>query len=76
LKWLILAQCGQTAISTSGLKMLNSIVKWLIGQRWLVAIAAIIIILWGIGVLMQMPLNVLPVFAPPQVKIPRFITSN
>ncbi|HEY9710125.1 MAG TPA: efflux RND transporter permease subunit [Oculatellaceae cyanobacterium] len=49
--------------------MLNSIVKWSIAQRWLVVIASIIISLWGFRVLTQMPLDVFPAFAPPQVEI-------
>lgn len=56
--------------------MLNSIVKWSIAQRWLVVIASILITLWGFRVLAQMPLDVFPSFAPPQVEIqnrcPRF----
>ncbi|MFB2920690.1 efflux RND transporter permease subunit [Aerosakkonema funiforme] len=49
--------------------MLNSIVKWSIAQRWLVVIASILISLWGFRVLTQMPLDVFPNFAPPQVEI-------
>ncbi|MEI6379363.1 MAG: efflux RND transporter permease subunit [Cyanobacteriota bacterium ELA615] len=49
--------------------MLNAIVKWSIKQRWLVLIASIIITLWGIRVTSQMPLDVFPSFAPPQVEI-------
>lgn len=49
--------------------MLNTIVKWSITQRWLVVIASILIILWGIRVVTQMPLDVFPSFAPPQVEI-------
>jgi len=49
--------------------MLNSIVKWSIAQRWLVVIASIVISLWGLRVLTQMPLDVFPSFAPPQVEI-------
>jgi len=49
--------------------MLNTIVKWSIAQRWLVAIAAILITLWGIQVVTQMPLDVFPSFAPPSVEI-------
>lgn len=49
--------------------MLNSIVKWSIAQRWLVVIASIVISLWGFRVLTQMPLDVFPNFAPPQVEI-------
>ena len=49
--------------------MLNSIVKWSIAQRWLVVLAAILISFWGFRTLTQMPLDVLPDFAPPQVEI-------
>lgn len=49
--------------------MLNYIVKWSIAQRWLVVIASIIISLWGFRVLTEMPLDVFPNFAPPQVEI-------
>lgn len=49
--------------------MLNSIVKWSIAQRWLVVLACILISLWGFRVLTQMPLDVFPSFAPPQVEI-------
>ncbi|AFZ10640.1 efflux RND transporter permease subunit [Microcoleus sp. F8-D3] len=49
--------------------MLNSIVKWSIAQRWVIVIASILISLWGFRVLTQMPLDVFPSFAPPQVEI-------
>lgn len=49
--------------------MLNTVIKWSIAQRWLVVIASIIISLWGFRVLGQMPLDVFPSFAPPQVEI-------
>jgi Cu/Ag efflux pump CusA len=49
--------------------MLNSIVRWSIAQRWLVVIACILISLWGLRVITQMPLDVFPAFAPPQVEI-------
>lgn len=49
--------------------MLNSIVKWSIAQRWMVVLASILISLWGMRVLTQMPLDVFPNFAPPQVEI-------
>ncbi|QLE46122.1 efflux RND transporter permease subunit (plasmid) [Nostoc sp. C052] len=49
--------------------MLNSIVKWSIAQRWLIVIASILISLWGLRVITQMPLDVFPAFAPPQVEI-------
>jgi CzcA family heavy metal efflux pump len=49
--------------------MLNTVVKWSIAQRWLVVIASVLIALWGVRVLTQMPLDVFPNFAPPQVEI-------
>lgn len=49
--------------------LLNGIVKWSITQRWLVVIACILISLWGLRVITQMPLDVFPAFAPPQVEI-------
>jgi CzcA family heavy metal efflux pump len=49
--------------------MLDLIVKWSIAQRWLVVMASIVISLWGLQVLTQMPLDVFPNFAPPQVEI-------
>ena len=49
--------------------MLNQIVKWSIAQRWLIVIASLLISLWGWRVLGQMPLDVFPSFAPPQVEI-------
>ncbi|NUN66777.1 efflux RND transporter permease subunit (plasmid) [Pseudanabaena biceps] len=49
--------------------MLNAVVKWSIAQRWLVVIASILILIWGFRVLTQMPLDVFPNFAPPQVEI-------
>jgi CzcA family heavy metal efflux pump len=49
--------------------MLNSIVKWSISQRWLVVIISLVISIWGFRVLTQMPLDVFPNFAPPQVEI-------
>ncbi|MBD0345029.1 MAG: efflux RND transporter permease subunit [Coleofasciculus sp. Co-bin14] len=49
--------------------MLNSILKWSIVQRWLVVVGAIIVTVLGIYNLTQMPLDVFPSFAPPQVEI-------
>ncbi|MGB3236941.1 MAG: efflux RND transporter permease subunit, partial [Geitlerinemataceae cyanobacterium] len=49
--------------------MLNSILKWSIAQRWLVVIGAIIVTILGIRTVSQMPLDVFPNFAPPQVEI-------
>ena len=49
--------------------MLNSILKWSIARRWFVVIGAIIVALWGLFVIREMPLDVIPSFAPPQVQI-------
>jgi CzcA family heavy metal efflux pump len=49
--------------------MLNTIVRWSIAQRWIIVLASVLISLWGFRVLTQMPLDVFPSFAPPQVEI-------
>ncbi|KKD35094.1 CusA/CzcA family heavy metal efflux RND transporter [Limnoraphis robusta] len=49
--------------------MLDNILKWSITQRWLVVIGAIIVTIWGIHTVSNMPLDVFPNFAPPQVEI-------
>jgi len=49
--------------------MLNSILKWSIVRRWLVVLGAVIVTVLGIYNLRQMPLDVFPNFAPPQVEI-------
>jgi CzcA family heavy metal efflux pump len=49
--------------------MLGNIVKWVISRRWLVVLATVIVSLWTVYVIPQMPLDVLPAFAPPQVEI-------
>lgn len=49
--------------------MLNAILKWSIVQRWLIVLGAIIVTVLGIYNLTQMPLDVFPNFAPPQVEI-------
>jgi CzcA family heavy metal efflux pump len=49
--------------------MLNAILKWSIVQRWLVVIGAIVVTVLGAYNLTQMPLDVFPDFAPPQVEI-------
>jgi CzcA family heavy metal efflux pump len=49
--------------------MLGNIVKWVINRRWLVVLATVTISLWTLYVIPQMPLDVLPAFAPPQVEI-------
>ncbi|MUG93367.1 CusA/CzcA family heavy metal efflux RND transporter [Scytonema sp. UIC 10036] len=49
--------------------MLSAIIKWAIARRWLVILGAIIITLWIFQTIIQMPLDVFPSFAPPQVEI-------
>lgn len=49
--------------------LLNQILKTSIAQRWFIVIAAIGITIWGIISVSQMPLDVFPEFAPPQVDI-------
>ena len=49
--------------------MFNRILNWSIAQRWTVIVAAFVISLWGIITLSQMPLDVFPPFAPPQVDV-------
>lgn len=48
---------------------MNTLLKWSIAQRWIVVIASVLITIWGIFVVMQMPLDVIPSFAPPQVQV-------
>ncbi len=47
----------------------NQILKTSIVQRWLIVISALLITLWGVFSITQMPLDVFPEFAPPQVDI-------
>ncbi|MBP0003939.1 MAG: efflux RND transporter permease subunit [Cyanobacteria bacterium SBC] len=49
--------------------ILDRILKWSILQRWLVVCGAIFASVWGIFSISQMPLDVFPEFAPPQVEI-------
>ncbi|BDA75818.1 heavy metal efflux pump, CzcA family (plasmid) [Calothrix sp. PCC 7716] len=49
--------------------MLSNIVRWVIDRRWLVVLATVIVSFWTLYVIPQMPLDVLPSFAPPQVEI-------
>lgn len=49
--------------------MLNAILKWSIVRRWLVVLGAIAVTVLGVYNLTQMPLDVFPDFAPPQVEI-------
>lgn len=49
--------------------MLGAVVQWVINRRWLVLIATVLITLWTFRAIPQMPLDVFPAFAPPQVEI-------
>ncbi|MGB8700394.1 MAG: efflux RND transporter permease subunit [Thermosynechococcaceae cyanobacterium] len=49
--------------------MLNAILKWAIARRWLVVLGTLLLVLWIGRTVTQMPLDVLPAFAPPQVEI-------
>jgi CzcA family heavy metal efflux pump len=49
--------------------MLNAILKWAITRRWLVVLGSLLLMLWIGRTVPQMPLDVLPAFAPPQVEI-------
>ena len=49
--------------------MLSAIIKWAIARRWLVILGAIIVTIWIFRTIIQMPLDVFPSFAPPQVEI-------
>jgi CzcA family heavy metal efflux pump len=49
--------------------MLSDVVKGVIARRWLVVIATVLLCLWTLRVVPQMPLDVFPAFAPPQVEI-------
>ncbi|MEB3231756.1 MAG: efflux RND transporter permease subunit [Leptolyngbyaceae bacterium] len=49
--------------------ILNQILKNAIAQRWLIVIGAIGVTFWGVFSVTQMPLDVFPPFAPPQVDI-------
>lgn len=49
--------------------MLNTILQWSIVRRWIVVISAIVVTCLGAYNLTQMPLDVFPDFAPPQVEI-------
>ncbi|NJR74449.1 MAG: efflux RND transporter permease subunit, partial [Scytonema sp. CRU_2_7] len=49
--------------------MLSAIIKWAIARRWLVILGTIVITIWIFRTIIQMPLDVFPSFAPPQVEI-------
>jgi cation efflux system protein involved in nickel and cobalt tolerance len=48
---------------------LNQTLKNSIAQRWLIVTCAILVTVWGVFTITQMPLDVFPEFAPPQVDI-------
>ncbi len=49
--------------------LLNQTLKNSIAQRWFIVVAAILVTVWGVITVTQMPLDVFPEFAPPQVDI-------
>ncbi|MBD2772330.1 efflux RND transporter permease subunit [Iningainema tapete] len=49
--------------------MLSAVIKWAIARRWLVILGAIVVTFWIFQTIIQMPLDVFPSFAPPQVEI-------
>jgi nickel/cobalt tolerance cation efflux system protein len=49
--------------------ILNQTLKTAIAQRWLIVVGAILVTVWGVFSVTQMPLDVFPEFAPPQVDI-------
>jgi len=50
-------------------RALNATLRFSIARRWLIVAAAIVISLWGLLAIRQMPLDVFPPFAPPQVDV-------
>lgn len=49
--------------------ILNQTLKNSIAQRWFIVVTAILVTVWGFFTVTQMPLDVFPEFAPPQVDI-------
>nr|WP_041698384.1 efflux RND transporter permease subunit [Pseudanabaena sp. PCC 7367] len=49
--------------------ILNQTLKNSIAQRWFIVVCAIVVAIWGIISVTQMPLDVFPEFAPPQMDI-------
>lgn len=49
--------------------ILNQTLKNSIAQRWFIVVGAIFVTIWGVFSVTQMPLDVFPPFAPPQVDI-------
>ncbi|TVS03966.1 MAG: efflux RND transporter permease subunit [Cyanobium sp. PLM2.Bin73] len=50
-------------------RLLNATLRFSIARRWLIVAAAIVVSLWGLVAVRQMPLDVFPAFAPPQVDV-------
>ncbi len=50
-------------------KLLNAILRGAIARRWLVVVCSLLISLWGVLNALEMPMDVFPAFAPPQVEI-------
>ena len=50
-------------------KLLNAILRGAIARRWLVVVCSLLISLWGVLNALEMPMDVFPAFAPPQVDI-------
>lgn len=50
-------------------RLLNATLRFSIARRWLIVAAAIVVSLWGLVAVRQMPLDVFPPFAPPQVDV-------
>lgn len=49
--------------------ILNQTLKNSIARRWFIVVTAILVTVWGVFTVTQMPLDVFPEFAPPQVDI-------
>jgi nickel/cobalt tolerance cation efflux system protein len=50
-------------------RLLNTTLRFSIARRWLIVVASLVITVWGLVVVGQMPLDVFPPFAPPQVDV-------
>lgn len=50
-------------------RLLNSTLRFSIARRWLIVVASLVITIWGLVAVRQMPLDVFPPFAPPQVDV-------
>ena len=50
-------------------RLLNATLRFSIARRWVIVAAAVVISLWGVLAVAQMPLDVFPPFAPPQVDV-------